>query len=197
MQGVLGGWFWNGAFLVQTGQPVTALSGTDSNGNKDSAGDRAVVNPDGDPHVGTAVQTVCWNGSVRSFGCDPATAAAQIVGYVAKDASAKYVQAGVGALSNVGRNTLTTPSRTNFDMSFFKSFHFTEGRYLQFRTEFFNIFNHRQFSFANPGVFAVVGIDDSAINAAGYSRVDNTGFLDPKQLNGGSRVMNLGLKLVF
>jgi len=97
----------------------------------------------------------------------------------------------------VGRNTLTTPARTNFDMSFFKSFHFTESRYLQFRTEFFNIFNHRQFSFANPGVFAVVGIDDSAINAAGYSRVADTNFLNATQLNGGSRTMNLGLKFVF
>jgi len=196
MQGVLGGWFWNGAFLVQTGQPVTALSNADSNGNKDSAGDRAIVNPNGDPLKGTGTQTVCWDGTTRSFGC-AATNDGQIVGYVALDPTAKYVQARVGSLSNVGRNTLTTPARTNFDMSFFKSFHFTESRYLQFRTEFFNIFNHRQFSFANPGVFAVVGIDDSAINAAGYSRVADSNFLNASQLNGGGRVMNLGLKFVF
>jgi hypothetical protein len=193
-KGVLGGWFWNGAFLVQTGQPVTALSNADSNGNRDSAGDRAIVNNNGNPTKGTRVQTVCWNGSTRSFGCSDAT---QTVGYVALDPTAKYVRAGVGALSNVGRNTLTTPRRTNFDMSFFKSFHFTERIFLQFRTEFFNIFNHRQFSFANPGVFAVAGIDDSAINAAGYARVSDPNFLNAKQLNGGSRTINLGLKFVF
>jgi hypothetical protein len=197
MQSVLGGWFWNGAFLVQTGQPVTALSNADANGNKDSAGDRAIVNLNGDPNKGTGTRTVCWDGTTRSFGCDPATDAGLIVGYVALDPTARYVQARVGSLSDVGRNTLTTPSRTNFDMSFFKSFHFTESRYLQFRTEFFNIFNHRQFSFANPGVFAVVGIDDSAINAAGYSRVADSNFLNAKQLNGGGRTMNLGLKFVF
>ena len=82
-------------------------------------------------------------------------------------------------------------------MSFFKNFRFTESKFLQFRTEFFNIFNHRQFSFANPGVFAVVGIDDSAINAAGYAQVHSTNFQDATQLNGGSRSMNLGLKFVF
>jgi hypothetical protein len=194
MKSVLGGWSLNGTFLVQTGQPVTALSNTDSNGNLDSAGDRAIVNPSGDPLKGTATQTVCWNGAVRSFGC---TTANQIVGYVATDPTAMYVQARNGALSNAGRNTLTTPRRTNFDMSFFKNFHFTEARFLQFRSEFFNIFNHRQFSFANPGVFAVTGIDDSAINAAGYARVADTNFLNAKQLNGSGRTINLGLKLVF
>jgi hypothetical protein len=193
-QGILGGWFWNGAFLVQTGQPVTPLSNLDTNGNGDAAGDRSIVNINGDPTKGTATRTVCWTGTVRSFGCDVAS---QIVGYVAVDPEAMYVQAQRGSLTNAGRNTLTTPRRTNFDMSFFKSFHFTESTFVQFRTEFFNIFNHRQFSFANPGVFAVVGIDDSAINAAGYSRVTDANFLNPQQLNGGSRVVNLGLKLVF
>jgi hypothetical protein len=198
MKHVLGGWFWNGAFLLQTGQPVTALSNTDANGNKDTAGDRAILNINGQEAKGTDVQTVCWNGTVRTFGCVSNTAnAGQIVGYVALDPTARYVVAQAGALTTVGRNTLGTPRRTNVDMSFFKSFHFTEAKFVQFRTEFFNIFNHRQFSFANPGVFAVNGIDNSAVNAAGYSRVSDSSFLDATQLNGGSRSINLGLKFVF
>ena len=194
MKHVLGGWFYNGSFLIQTGQPVTALSNADANGNKDTAGDRAILNVNGTEGRGTDVRTVCWDGAVRSFGC---TAAAQVVGYVAVDPSAKYVRAQTGTLSTVGRNTLSTPRRTNFDMSLFKSFHWSEARFVQFRTEFFNIFNHRQFSFANPGVFAVTGIDDSAINAASFSRVYDTNFLNANQLNGGSRTINLGLKFVF
>ena len=63
--------------------------------------------------------------------------------------------------------------------------------------EAFNIFNHRQFSFSNPGVYAIVGIDDSAIGASAYARVDNGQFLNPKQLNGGSRQIQLNLKFVF
>lgn len=39
------------------------------------------------------------------------------------------------------------PSRTNFDISFFKNFKFSETKSLQFRSGFFNIFN---FSFADP-----------------------------------------------
>jgi hypothetical protein len=188
------GWFWNGAYLLQTGQPITALSNTDSNGNLDTAGDRSIFNPNGDPSKGTDTRTVCWNGSARSFGCtDPN----QVVGYVATDPTAAYVRARAGSLTNVGRNTLRSPGRNNWDMSFFKSFQFDESRSLQFRTEFFNIFNHRQFSFANPGVFAVVGIDDSAINAAGYSRVADPNFLNAQQLNGGGRTVNLGLKFLF
>jgi hypothetical protein len=194
VKALIGGWFWNGTYLVQSGQPITALSNTDTNGNLDAAGDRAILNPNGDPTRGTDTRTVCWNGSVRSFGCADA---AQIVGYVALDPTAQFVRARAGSLTNVGRNTLTSPGRSNFDMSFFKSFYFTEGTFLQFRTEFFNIFNHRQFTFANPGVFAVPGIDDSAVNAAAYSRVADPNFLNAQQLNGGSRTINLGLKLVF
>ncbi len=82
-------------------------------------------------------------------------------------------------------------------MSFFKNTYFGEKTFLQFRVEMFNIFNHRNFSFSNPGVFPVVGIDDSAINAAGYARVADANFLNEKQLNGGGRVINLGLKFVF
>jgi hypothetical protein len=36
---------------------------------------------------------------------------------------------------------LKTPSRSNFDVSFFKNFNFGESKKLQFRTGFFNIFN--------------------------------------------------------
>jgi len=71
------------------------------------------------------------------------------------------------------------------------------NRSLQFRADLFNIFNHRQFSFSNPGVFAIVGIDDSAINAAGYGRVADPNFLNAKQLNGGARTINLTAKFIF
>jgi hypothetical protein len=36
---------------------------------------------------------------------------------------------------------MRTPSRSNFDVSFFKNFNFTESRKIQFRAGFFNIFN--------------------------------------------------------
>ena len=39
------------------------------------------------------------------------------------------------------------PSRSNFDVSFFKNFKITESKRLQFRAGFFNVFNE---AFANP-----------------------------------------------
>ena len=47
-----------------------------------------------------------------------------------------------GTFGNVGRNTVIGPGITNWDFSTLKDFHFTEGKYLQFRFEAFNILNH-------------------------------------------------------
>jgi len=56
---------------------------------------------------------------------------------------------------NAGRNTGLGPGQVNFDMSFFKNIVLTENKgnfrpdTLQFRAEFFNIFNHPQFDIPN------------------------------------------------
>jgi hypothetical protein len=44
------------------------------------------------------------------------------------------------------------PDAVNFDMSVFKNIQLTEKQHLEFRTEFFNIFNHPQFSNPNSGL---------------------------------------------
>jgi hypothetical protein len=54
----------------------------------------------------------------------------------------------VGHYGTLGRNALIGPGAVNFDTSFFKDFKMTERQTIQFRAEFFNIFNHPQFS--NP-----------------------------------------------
>jgi hypothetical protein len=49
---------------------------------------------------------------------------------------------------------IKTPSRSNFDVSFFKDFQFTERHKFQFRTGFFNIFNQAyptRIDIGNPG----------------------------------------------
>jgi hypothetical protein len=191
---ILNGWQYNGVLLLQSGQPATVLSNTDSNGNKDAAGDRAILNPSGDPMIGSNTTSVCWDGVTRTFGC---ATAANIVGYVANNPAAGFVQARAGSVTNTGRNNISTPGRHGWDMSIFKNTNITEKSYIQFRLEMFNVFNHRNFSFANPGVFPLVGIDDSAINAGGFVQVGDAQFRNPQQLNGGSRVINLGLKFVF
>jgi len=51
-------------------------------------------------------------------------------------------------IGNVGRNVLRGPSQTNVDFSVLKRFPFGELRNIEFRAEFFNLFNHVNFD--NP-----------------------------------------------
>jgi hypothetical protein len=46
---------------------------------------------------------------------------------------------------DVGRNTVRGPGINNVDLSVFKNIKFSERVNMQFRTEFFNAFNHTQF----------------------------------------------------
>lgn len=47
-----------------------------------------------------------------------------------------------GKFGNAGIGTITGPGLINFDMGLYKDFAFTERAKLQFRAEFFNVFNH-------------------------------------------------------
>jgi hypothetical protein len=79
---------------------------------------------------------------------------------------------------NSGRNILYGPGRVNFDFSLFKEFRILEGLKLQFRTEFFNLFNTPQFDLPNAAI--------GAGNAGTITSIVGT----PRQIQ-------FGLKLVF
>ena len=49
---------------------------------------------------------------------------------------------------NVGRNVLRGPGQTNVDLSIIKRFAIDETKNVEFRAEFFDLFNH--VNFANP-----------------------------------------------
>jgi Carboxypeptidase regulatory-like domain/TonB-dependent Receptor Plug Domain len=51
-------------------------------------------------------------------------------------------------IGDVGRNVLRGPRQTNVDFSVIKRFPFSESKSIEFRAEFFNLFNH--VNFANP-----------------------------------------------
>jgi hypothetical protein len=50
-----------------------------------------------------------------------------------------------GTFGTAGRNIILGPRYFNTNLSLMKDFHITEARYLQFRVEFFNAFNHPNF----------------------------------------------------
>jgi hypothetical protein len=72
-----------------------------------------------------------------------------------------------GELGNSNRAPLFGPGLVNTDFSAVKNFHlsFREGMSLQFRAEFFNIWNHPQFLSPGAGVVDVDGVGPSVINA--------------------------------
>jgi hypothetical protein len=79
---------------------------------------------------------------------------------------------------NSGRNILRGPGRVNFDWSLFKEFLASERWRLQYRAEFFNLFNTPQFDLPNP-----------TIGNPGAGRITAT--------SGPNRQIQMGLRLSF
>ena len=74
----------------------------------------------------------------------PETAALNLFGCYAAGNSVMMAPP-LGQFGNMGRNMFQDSGFRNFDFSIGKNFHFGERYRLQFRAEFFNIFNHAQF----------------------------------------------------
>jgi hypothetical protein len=209
-------------FLAQTGQPVTLQSGgVDSNGNGDSAGDRASLNPFGTGLTGSDVFAVCElpggatglsNGGPGAFNTPTGVAAGggcfnpsdptgntffPAIGYTPVNTSAKYLITGRGARANLARNSFTSPGFSVLNLSVGKNFHFTESKYLQAKVNVFNVLNHPSFALSNGNVFSTVGVT-TATTTPGYAIPTDPNFLTPNTLfSGGFRSMTLGLKFVF
>jgi hypothetical protein len=91
------------------------------------------------------------------------------------------------------RNLLRGPGYVNFDLAFAKTTAITERLKLEFRAEFFNIFNHA--NFLNPNVINN-GDGTFAGGAPGTNINSQTGF---GQIGGtyDPRIIQFGLRLAF
>lgn len=78
---------------------------------------------------------------------------------------------------NAGRSTVRGPGSQNWDLSILKKFNIQEGRFVQFRTEFFNAFNHPNW-----------GAPGRNLGGSGFGTV--TSAAEP-------RIIQFGLKVVF
>jgi len=96
-----------------------------------------------------------------------------------------FVDAPAGQLGNASRAPLFGPGFANMDFSAVKNFPlpFREGMFLQFRAEFFNIFNHPQFY--------------QPINFPPYADVDSAGLGVISQTVNNPRLIQFALKLTF
>jgi hypothetical protein len=67
---------------------------------------------------------------------------------------AAFIQPLPGTYGNAGRNILQGPGLAETDVSLGKKFSLSDRLDLQFRSEFFNVFNHTNFNTPNPVVYA-------------------------------------------
>jgi hypothetical protein len=156
---VIGGWQWSGVMQYQTGRPFTIVSGTDN--SLDGIGnDRAKL-------------------TGADFNAVPTTPCAGCVWYFNP---AAFAPNDLGTYGNVGKGAYYGPSLHIWDMGLSKNFRWNSSQYVQFRVEFFNIFNMVNFDVPNLAVN----------NQATLGRITRT---DPSQ--GDPRILQFGLKFVF
>jgi Carboxypeptidase regulatory-like domain len=130
---VVGNWQANAIISIHSGFPLAVYEATDTSGTG-SRGPRPNCTALAGQSMGTS-QPVIVNGVFQGYQ------------YMS---AAGYSQPATGTFGNCplqGPNI--GPGYTDTDLSLLKNFHFTEGIYLQFRTDFLNAFNNVQFAHPN------------------------------------------------
>ncbi len=150
---IFGGWELSGILTAMTGSPFTIVS----------AGDPSLS---GAPAYADIVP-----------GCDPN----DVAGGRSIDRwfnTSCFRNAATGTFGNLGRNTGRAPGLNTLDLGLYRNFRVRENLNVQFRSEFFNIFNHTNFNSPNA----------SLASPAAFGRI--TSASDP-------RIVQLALKIVF
>ncbi|HVW86902.1 MAG TPA: hypothetical protein VHB50_19585, partial [Bryobacteraceae bacterium] len=188
LKNVVGNWSVAPVYIYESPEYVTVLSQTDSNLNGDSAADRVIVNPSGAAGTGSAVVPLKSMRNGKS----------EVVGYLATNPGARYIQAGAGAYANGGRNTLAGRPINNVDLNLLKNFDVRERAKIQFSAQFYNLFNHPQFvpgfvnRVDNPGNPNITG---AVFN---YLTPGTSSFNNPEAIySSNPRGIQLALKVLF
>ena len=175
---VLGGWQISGVTVLQTGTPFNITEPTDRS-LSGAGSDR----PD---WVGSSQLTffdprntdAALGGPNRSFnGTGGGTATAATNPFFRRVGSGTSFALGGGRFGSLGRNVFHGPGDIIFDVTLMKRIRFGESKVVEFRSEFFNIFNHA--NFGNP---------NGSIGSANFGRITTT--RDP-------RLIQFGLKFHF
>jgi hypothetical protein len=197
MKNVLGNWQVTPIYTMETGEWGDVQSGLDSNLNGDTAGDRAVFNPNGTPGTGSGVTPLCTSAKPVAVTCDSTASRPFLVGYLANNGSAQYITAQAGALATAGRNTVQLPRINNVDMGILKRFGVREGMNVEFGAFFSNFFNHPQYIAGLVNDVASFGNTTGAARSS-YLNPADADFLNPKAtFSSNSRTMTLVAKFKF
>jgi len=158
---LVSGWQTSGGLVVQSGSPFNAIIGFDQSGSAVANQRPNVLMPYGQIVTGNINQ---W--------ANPAA----------------FSLPAPGTLGNMQRDTLAGPGTVNLDWSVSKETQIKEQVRLQFRAEFFNLFNHPNFALPNANVFA---------QAANGTATPNPTFGKVTATTTNSRQIQFALKLLF
>lgn len=178
MRKVLGGWSVAGVTTIQSGQRLT-VTATSAQNVFGTLSDRAPASASG-----------CGTNFVNS-----GTVQNKLSDYINKSCFdlnnyAVIGDDGIGTdFGNSGIGEVTGPDQNNWDLSLQKATGLSERVQLQFRSDFFNAFNHAQF--ANPDLN--LGLSFPAFGAS----APNAGFGTIQTTSTNPRVLQLSLRLVF
>ena len=191
---ILGGFSFAGTYSWESGPFATIRSAVDSNLNFDNAGDRTILNPNGVAGTASTVTPL-----LRSCPAPCSLSNAQrTVGYLAANPNAQYIQAGVGALSTAGRNTLQLPGINNLDFSIFKNFQLYENVKIQLRADLYNALNRAQHTPGSVNGVEPVGVTSSAATGLLGIGLSPTLFNRPDLVfSSHPRVIQLGMRVNF
>jgi hypothetical protein len=177
---VLGtGWQLNSIVTVQSGRPINII--TDAGG----VNSNYVQRPDVEPGVNPILPH--WTPSTGYLN-------ANAFAYPAMTTSDPN-----GFFGDLGRDQIYGPGFWNYDFSTTKNFQLREHMQLQFRAEFFNIFNHPNFALPSNVITPQAGqCTSAALCPAGtITQTPDVAQGNPGLGGGGPRVMQFGLRLQF
>ena len=154
---LLGGWTASGFQTVQSGAPVTAFAGQNTALDGNICGGSS-IHPD----------------QVGQIERDHASHADKVANFFNRSA---FVLPATGRYGTAGRGIFSGPHTVSTDLAILKHFRTTERQALQFRAEFFNLFNNVNFN--NPV---------ATLTSATYGRITGAGA---------GRLIQFGLKYIW
>jgi hypothetical protein len=177
---LLGGWEWSGITSYQSGSPFEVVTSNDNAGVGNGT------------YGSISYPDIIGNPNSNIPPTPPATVGSPPNGPFMYNPNVFVAPQGL-TFGDVGRNFLTNPHTTNFDMALFKHFPIYESVGLEFRAEAFNVFNHTQFGYLGGAAGSAGGV--SAISSF-TNTIGTSGFLEPFGAHN-PRILQLGLKLLF
>jgi hypothetical protein len=183
---VIGGWDVSSITTWRGGFPFTIFAGTSFDySGFNQFGDRPIWAP------GVTGLPINYSNPDNVYPCK--TGAGNCTPFLAPTA---------GQPGNVARNTFSGPRNTIVDFALLKNFPFAEGKRVQFRAEFYNLFNHT--NFALPSLNAQFRFPTSGANAGRPAFPTNptsstigTVTSTESSARPNQRIMQLGLRIDF